>query len=216
MRLIKLTDADGYTRRGDSGETLWLPCGTRPPRLDGAKLCAAGVYHAYSSPEQAAMMDCIHAELLSRGGRAWWAEGEVVKADGSKVGCHELVLVEPAELPVLTTAQRVRVAIYCAQELGSHGDAWDRWAERWLSGEDRSASSAKEAWAERAARADAADAAGAADAARSAAWAAWAAVAAEAAARTAAWAAEWAARAATRKIDISEIVRRAIREEVSK
>jgi hypothetical protein len=204
MRLLKLTDADGYTRRGDSGETLWLPCGTRPPRLDGAKLCEAGVYHAYSSPEQAAMMDCIHADLLSSGGRAWWAEGEVVVADGSKVGCHELVLVEPAELPVLTTAQRVRVAIYCAQELGSHGDAWDRWAERWLSGEDRSASAARAAEA----------AALAAEAAAEAAWAAWAAWAAEAA--EAAWAAEAAAWAAEHQVDISEIVRRAIREEVVK
>ena len=53
MRVIKLTDSDGYTQRGKPGETCWLPLGTRPPRLDGTKLCQAG----YMSAERRMTID---------------------------------------------------------------------------------------------------------------------------------------------------------------
>jgi hypothetical protein len=201
-RLIKLTDADGYTRQGQPGEMLWLPYGTRPPTLSGTVLCAAGVYHAYSSPEQAALMDPVHADLLAAGGKAYWAYVTAVAADdGTKVGVHELALIEPAELPVLSTAVRVRAAIYLAQSAhATPDDEWSGWAARWLSGEDRSAWAAEAAWAARAAAA-----AWAAVAA-----AAWAAVAAAAAAEAAVWAAR---AAAAGPIDIADAVRRAMEEE---
>ena len=204
MRLIKLTDADGYTQRGKPGETLWLPPGMRPPRLDGTKLCQAGVYHAYCSPEQAALMDPIHGCYLPNA-RVWWAEGEVVAEDSDKLGCAELVLVESAELPELSAAVRVRAAIYCARALLEPGaiPAWDAWAARWLAGERDAA----DAWA--AERAAWAAAAAAAWAEAAAAWAA----AAWAAASASAWAAAWAAEAADTSIDLTDIVRRALAEE---
>lgn len=209
MRVIKLTDADGYTRRDEPGETLWLPMGTRPPRLAGTGLCATGVYRAYRTPHIAAFMDCIHTCLLP-GGRAWWAETpEIVTDDGVKIGCHELMLVEPAELPTISTAARVRAVIYCYRP--SEVPAWNEWAERWLSGKDRTAEAAT------------AEARAVARAARAAAWEAedkWAAAqAAEWAARAAAeaaWATEAAsraARAAELPLDLDEIIQRAIADE---
>jgi hypothetical protein len=229
VRLVKLTDSNGYTRRGLDGETLWLPVGTRPPRLNGSQLCAEGVYHAYSSPEQAVLMDPIHARLLPLG-RAWWAEGEVVADDGTKVGCHTLVLVEPCELPTLTTAQRVRAAIYCAQDVLRPGaiPAWEGWAAdwlaqcRWVAAEALAAEALAAREAALAAREAAEEAAEEAEeaaealAARAAAWAAEEAAEAEAlAAREAAWAAAWAAAAArsTETIDLTEIVQRAMGDE---
>jgi hypothetical protein len=67
MKLVKITDRDGCTR----GPTNWLPIGTRPPRLNGNILCQAGIYHAYLSPEIAALMDPIHSDHLAKGGLAW-------------------------------------------------------------------------------------------------------------------------------------------------
>ena len=140
MRLIKLTDADGYARRGSVGKTLWLPYGVTPPKLDGGRLCEAGVYHCYESSELAVLMDPIHAQLLPVGGVAHRAEGEPVVQDHVQVGCHELTCLEPATLPKLTTAQLVRVVIYCAQAASDdeYSGVWNGWAERWLSGKDRS------------------------------------------------------------------------------
>jgi hypothetical protein len=199
-RLIKLTDADGYTRRGMYRETLWLPVGTVPPKLDGMHLCGSGVYHAYTSLEQAALMDPAHARLLPAG-KAWWADGEVVVYDGTRVGCHLLVLAEPAELPELTTEVRVRTAICLVQAVLEPGriPRWDNWAEAWLSDRNRDKGAARvaarAAWAARTARvARAAEAAGATEAAGAAVWAAWAAEGVGA-------------------LDITAAVQRAIREE---
>ncbi len=46
VTVYKLTDADCYTRRGETGETLW-EVGVPSPVLDGTILCAPGVWHAY-------------------------------------------------------------------------------------------------------------------------------------------------------------------------
>jgi hypothetical protein len=92
---------------------------------------------------------------------------------------------------------RVRFAILCAKEVCADLP-WNAWADKWLSGEDRSeaaaGAAAEAAWAARAARA-----ARAAEAA--AAWAARAAYAAQAAAE--------AARAAGHGIDIFDIAEKA-------
>ena len=110
----------------------------------------------------------------------WEAEGEIAIRDGQfKCGCKTLTTIGEIPLPKITTEMRVRFAIMCAQEVCACR-TWNAWADKWLSGEDRS---------------EAADAAAAreADAARAAAWAAWA---AEAAAYRSAQAAEAAAQAA--------------------
>lgn len=87
----------------------------------------------------------------------------------------------------MTLIQKVVFGILAAKEV-CKDEEWSRWADNWLSGEDRSAASAQTAKDAAAAKdADAAWAA-AADAARSAALAAEAAYAA--------WAAYWAAWAA--------------------
>jgi hypothetical protein len=117
-------------------------------------------------------------------------------------------LTRELELPAITTTQRVAVAIMCA--VAVHSDPiFCAWAQKWLSGEDRSAAAARAAWA--AARAAAAwESSTATWAAQEAAWATAASVAAwAAAAATAARAAAWAAQDA---IDLVAILRRAVEE----
>jgi hypothetical protein len=88
-------------------------------------------------------MNPAHANF--RNPRAWVfePEGEVV-SDGTKSGCNTGTTVAEVNLPDVTSEQRVEVAIRCVLELCPH-ESWVVWAEKWLSGEDRSRSAADDA-----------------------------------------------------------------------
>jgi hypothetical protein len=188
VKLYKLTDQDGYTRRGEKNECLWGE-GVSHSGTGEGDLCGPGYIHAYTDPLLAVLLNPIHAAL--RLPRLWEAEGEVAKdGHGLKVGCVTLTTTRAIALPVITTEQRVRFAILCAKHVCKN-EAWNAWADGWLSGADRTARAAA-----RAARAARATAARAARAAWSAAARA-AAAAEEREALSAAWAEVWAATAAT-------------------
>ena len=180
MKLFKLTDRDGQTRGG----MQWGP-GVSHSGTGEGELCGPGWIHAYEHPLVAVLMNPIHAHFPNP--RLWEAEGEIAIRDGQlKCGCKTLTTVREIPLPAVTTEMRVRFAILCAKEVCADL-SWNAWADKWLSGEDRSEAAAGAA----------ALAARAAWAAEAAAWAAWAAWAAEAAsARVAAAAAAQATEAA--------------------
>ena len=136
--LYKLTDADGYTQRGQRGETLWT-AGEWIVVAWGGALCERGCLHAYADPLLAVLLDPVHAGLLPTG-RLWVAEGYVRAEDATKVGCDRLRVMREHDVPEVTITQRVRWAIYCASE-GYNEPSWQRWAAGWLDGTDRAASS---------------------------------------------------------------------------
>ena len=188
MKLFKLTDANGRTKN----DTQWGDGKSHKTIGPGISLCTKDVIHAYRDPLLAVLMNPIHGQFSDP--QLWEAEGDVVTDDGTKVGCKLLTTLRQIDLPDVTTEQRVRFAILVAKEVYTDVE-FVKWADLWLSGDDRSKSAAESAaraawaaWAARAARA-------AAESAESAAWAAWAESAARAAARAAA---ESAARAAAR------------------
>jgi hypothetical protein len=135
----------------------------------------------------------IHVEFKAL--RLWEAEGEVALTDGGlKVGCRSLTTIREIPLPGVTTEQRAKFAILCSLEV--HRDlVYRRWADNWLSGQDRSARAAM------AARAASEAARAARVAARAAAW-----EAASEAASEAAWEAAWEAS----EIDLITIARKAV------
>ena len=188
--LYKLTDSCGKTRN----DTQWGP-GVSHSGTGEGELCGPGWIHAYEHPLVAVLMNPIHANFKNP--RLWEAEGEIAIRDGQiKCGCKTLTTVREIPLPKITTEMRVRFAILCAKEVYACL-SWNAWADRWLSGEDRTqaararaARTARAAWV---AAAEAAAAKAASAAYRSARAVAWAAYAAEAAAS--AWAAEAAASA---------------------
>jgi len=207
--LYKLTDGDGKTRNG----TRWGPGVSHSGTGEGG-LCGSGWIHAYEHPLIAVLLNPIHADFKSP--RLWEADGEIAIRDGQlKCGCATLTTIREIPLPEITTEMWIRFAILCTKEastaaVGEAWKAWNVWADKWLSGEDRSAAAAAAAaeaatsavgparaaydaaaWAAEAAEAAEAVAAGAARAS-------WAAEAAEAVAAGAAWAAEAAASAAYR------------------
>src|SRR3990167_6844959 len=116
--------------------------------------------------------------------------------DGSKVGCTSLTTRSRVDVPVVTITQRVAFGILAARAVYTEA-AWCAWADKWLSGEDRTVNAADDADARTARAARTALAA--------------AALAARTAAADAADAAD-AARYANRTLDLAAIAQQAVRE----
>lgn len=142
MKLYKLTDQNMQTR----GKYQWTLGEERTASGNGG-LCGPGWLHFYTDPLLAVLLNPIHANISEP--RLFEAEGDVGEDDhGLKVGCRRATLVREIQLPVVTKKQHVRFAILCAQLVCSD-PSWNSWAEKWLSGKDRSAEAARAAaWAE--------------------------------------------------------------------
>ena len=206
MKLYKLTDKDGYTRKGQEGETLWGE-GIEHSVKWGGNLCTGGCLHAYTDPVLAVIMDPIQGQY-GKEALLWEAEGEVLASDGTKVGTSCLRTVKQVALPEVSEEQRVRFAILCAMERfkgvrKKWVTKWLAWAHGWLNGSDRSHSAAHAAASAYAAHAAASAAAHAAHAA---------AYAASAAAHAAASAASAASHI---EQDLAKWVQKAVKEEPS-
>ena len=184
MKLYKLTDLDGYTRKGTMGETKWHSGKTVSisTELRSNRLCTPGVVHAYTNLNLALLINPVHANIHNP--IIWESVGDVVAEDWSKVGCHELTTIRKLYLPTWYTddkkRERVRVqfAVLCAESvIGIFEGQYPR-DER-----PRKAIEAAEAYLANPniLAGNAAEAAARAAEAAEAAWAAWAARAARAA-----------------------------------
>jgi hypothetical protein len=231
MKVYKLTDSNDKTK----GDTQWGEGVRHEAKGTNSELCSDGWIHWYHDPLLAVLHDPIHGEFGTEA-HLWEAktDGGIREEGRMKGGSKGLTTLRRIDLPTVTTEQRVRYAILCARQVRQDA-AWNAWADRWLSGEDRTAEAARAAGAEAARAAAAARSSRAPAAARAAARAAWeaaAGAAAEAAVAEAAWAAGAAAEAAVAEaaraavaeaawaaaranIDLVAIARRAIAEEVS-
>ena len=161
MRLYKLTDQDGYTRRGKHNETLWGEGVSHTSEGCGNKLCTADLIHAYTSPYMAVLMNCRHANLSNP--KLWLAKGKVVNTNHQlKCGVKTLTTIKQIELPTITIEQRVEIAIRCSLKVYID-PKYILWAKNWLSGKDRSKTAAGAAYADAYAAATVAAVADAAD-----------------------------------------------------
>lgn len=177
--MVKLTDAEGYTRRGQSGETHWETGCTRSPVGQGTEPCGPGVIHAYQSPLQAVLCDPIHGHYgrMTRAYAVAAPPEHQWQTDGLKWWTQKPVaLGESVMLPVVTLEQRIAWAIVIAPHPSTQA-----WAIEWLAGRDRTNGAARAA----------AKTARAAEAAAWAAKAAWAAESARAAVEASTKAATW-------------------------
>lgn len=193
----KLTDAKGQT----CGGCQWGEGVRNTANGEGNELCSKDVIHYYSDPLIAVFANPIHGRFDPETMQLWEFEpdGEIA-GDALKKGCKSGRTVRQIPIPVITTEQRVEIAIRCSLLVYSEPN-YVKWANMWLDGTDRSGSAsdsaARSAWsAEAAARL-------AVWAAESAAWSA-----ARSAAMWAAWSAAestWATRA-TNILDIIKSV----------
>ena len=133
----KLTDQDGYTRRGRRHETLWMPAGTWIEAVgNSADMCGPGWIHYYQDPLLAVLFNPIHANIEDPIGWEFESDGASLR-DASKSACKRGRVLREIELPTVTVEQAVRWGILCSLQAGPQPGFYVRWAERYLSG-DRS------------------------------------------------------------------------------
>ena len=143
MTGYKLTDKNDQTWGG----CQWGPGVTH--ETDGAgDLCGPGWLHYYSHPLLAVLHNPIHGHFDLATAHLWEAEagGEIRDDSGLKLGCTKLTTLKRVEIPEIATTQRVAYGILCACEVYDD-PGWQSWADRWLSGEDRSTDAEWAAWA---------------------------------------------------------------------
>jgi hypothetical protein len=137
----KLTDGEGKTRGG----TEWGPGITHTTNGKG-DLCGFGWLHCYSDPVLAVLLNPIHARFENPRLCEVEVSGKTLGEYGLKEGWTQMAFVRWLDLPEVTAEQRVRFAILCAREVCHLSyQPWLEWADKWLSGADRSLASAKAA-----------------------------------------------------------------------
>ncbi len=135
MRVYKLTDQNMCTR---DGAYQWR-LGKKKRIVKRPRLCRVG-FHAYSDPLLAIACNPFHANILDP--RLFEAEVSGEHDEDALKSCwQEMTLLAELPVPKITMAQLVRWAIYCTQAV-YHFQPFDAWAEKWLSGEDRTKASA--------------------------------------------------------------------------
>lgn len=135
--LYKLTDEKGQAKNG----TQWGPGITHialgNPNQD---LCSGGWIHAYEHPLIAVFLNSIHGNFKNP--LMWECAGVVEKREGQrKCGCHSLTTVKEIELPKISATQKIAFCILCVKT-HCKDQKWNLWADKWLSGEDRTENSA--------------------------------------------------------------------------
>lgn len=138
MKLYKLTDEKDRTYN----DCQWGE-GVEHTAFGEGDLCGPGWLHAYTDPLLAVLLNLIHANFSPKTYHLWECEGDVGRTDhGLKVGCTRIKTLRRVEPSKVTPEQHIRFAILCVMRV-CHNKAWRAWAEKWLSGEDRSADSAR-------------------------------------------------------------------------
>ena len=105
-------------------------------------LCSSSWLHFYNNPLVGLFMNPAHADIENPRLFRAEVEGEVLDDHGLKCGYSRARLIEELTVPQISPVQRVRFAILCAKEVYKEKE-WNRWADNWLSGKDRTKESAK-------------------------------------------------------------------------
>ena len=207
MKCYKLTDKNNQTRNG----TQWGHNVSHSAEGKGENLCSDGWIHFYTNPLIALLLNPIHANFSSP--KLWEAESSGEELHESlKSGCKTLTTIKEIPLPEISDVQKIAFGILCGKEVYKD-EKWNLWADKWLSGEDRTTKTAAASHATAAAHAAvyAAHTAVAASAYAAAGNAAAAAAGNDAPYAASAYAAPYAAAAAADdKIDFIEIAEKAM------
>lgn len=113
------------------------------PEKDKLMLCEPGLFHYMKHPLIAIMFKYFN--LCEDYSKLYEVkpEGKIVEG-WDKCGATKLTLIKQLEIPKITDAQQVAFGILCAKEVYKE-PKFVSWADKWLSGEDRSEQSNKTA-----------------------------------------------------------------------
>ena len=137
MKCYKLTDQNGQTYNN----TQWGENVSHSAYGEsGQELCSDGWIHFYTHPLLAILLNPIHANFNSP--RLWEAESSGDELhEPLKSGSRTLTTLKEIPLPKISLNQKVAFGILCAKEVCTD-KGWNAWADKWLSGEDRTKESA--------------------------------------------------------------------------
>lgn len=131
-KLYKLTSGDMLA----SDKTVWT-LGEWHERSGVGPIFSGGWIHAYEDPLIAVFMNPAHADIFKP--RMFVAEGAGAFLDdrGLICGVSRLRIIRELEMPVISSAVRVRTAILCAQHVPvsmerPDNNIWSEWASNWL------------------------------------------------------------------------------------
>jgi len=136
MKAYKLTDQNGQTKNN----TQWGPNIIHSSTGNDKSLCSNGWIHFYKDPLISILMNPVHADFESP--KLWECEtsGEHLH-EALKSGCKTLTTIKEIPVPEISNVQRIAFGILCVKEIYKNKE-WNDWADKWLSGEDRSKESA--------------------------------------------------------------------------
>jgi hypothetical protein len=107
---------------------------------EGNAMCTDQVLHCYNHPLLAAFLNPIHANIKEP--RLFEIiVDEIVDNDGLKFASKSQTLINEIPLPEISTEQRITISIKIAKTVYKD-EKWNEWADKWLSGEDRSSDAA--------------------------------------------------------------------------
>ena len=114
--------------------------------VPGNQMCTDQVLHCYNHPLLAVLFSPIHVEIFKP--RLFEISvDEIVNSDGLKFASKSQTLIKEIPLPEISTEQKVEFGIRTAK-LVYKNQNWNKWADDWLSGKDRSRDSASTAFAD--------------------------------------------------------------------
>jgi len=132
----KLTDSEMRTHRGFQWEL-----GKWYKKTGEGKLCSSNWLHFYSNPLVGLFLNPAHVNIENPRLFRAEVEGKFLNDNKTKCGYSRAKLVEELPVPQISPVQRVRFAILCAKKVYK-GKEWNKWANNWLSGKDRTKESA--------------------------------------------------------------------------
>lgn len=143
MIKYKVIDQEGYSRKGEPGETFWLDGVQKIAKGEGNVLCTDNVIHFYDHPALAVLFNSIQAEIENPRMIEIKIDEEVAH-DGLKGGCKKAKFTKEIAVPQITCEQKVEFAIRISLKLYRE-KSYVAWAQDWLTKKDRSAESAEKA-----------------------------------------------------------------------
>ena len=132
----KLTDSEMKTHKGFQWEL-----GKWYETTGEGDLCSPGWLHFYNDPLVGMFMNPAHANIKNPRLFRAEVEGNFIDDNGLKCGYTKARLVEELPVPQISPVQWIRFAILCAKEVYKKKE-WNKWANNWLSGKDRTEESA--------------------------------------------------------------------------
>lgn len=106
----------------------------------GNRMCTDQVLHCYNHPLLAVILNPLHVKIQNP--RLFEIEvDEIVNSDSLKFASKSQTLIKEIDVPKISLEQRFEFGIRVTK-LVYKDKKWNLWADKWLSGEDRSRGSA--------------------------------------------------------------------------